>query len=226
MPDRTEQLRYLMQASGINSFKALSDRTHLSRRAVDTIRQGGAETLKYQDLLRLSQILQTDLRSFMQIFSGLQVEDNTNNSSHHSVDEGITDVTNDGIGDIEAEYQRLQQQLTQQRQELRIEFEQETFQRLESMLLQLPTATYAAQNNPAMPARNLVPLLRPLDELLKAWQIECIAQVGERVSYDPHWHELMDGEIEVGADAIVRYVGYMRHGKLLCRARVSSEPKS
>lgn len=205
-----------MQTVGINSFKALGDRTQLSRRAIDTIRQGHAESLKYQDLCRLSQILQTDLNGFMQFFSTLQADHN------HSSETSETSE----VDDIKAEYQRLQQKLDRQRQELRSEFEQETLQQLESMLLQLPTAAYAAQNNPVMPARNLVPLLRPLDNLLQAWGLERIAQVGERVSYDPHWHEMMDGEAESGMMAIVRYVGYTKHGNLLYRARVSVEPKS
>jgi molecular chaperone GrpE (heat shock protein) len=211
--NHTEQLRHLMQAVGINSFKALGDRTQLSRRAIDTIRQGHAESLKYQDLYHLSQILQTDLNGFMQVFSTLQADHNHSSETSE-------------IDDIKAEYQCLQQKLDQQRQELRSEFEQETLQQLESMLLQLPTAAYAAQNNPAMPARNLVPLLRPLDNLLQAWGLERIAQVGERVSYDPHWHEMMDGEAESGMIAIVRYIGYTKHGKLLYRARVSLEPRS
>ncbi len=211
--DRTEQLRHLMQVSGINSFKALGDRAQLSRRAIDTIRQGCAESLKYQDLYRLTQILQTDLQGFMQVFSSL--EEQPGARTHMGE-----------IDDIRAEYQRLQQKLDQQKEELRAEFEQETLQQLESMLLQLPTAAYAAQNNPAMPARNLVPLFRPLDDLLRAWGIERIAQVGEQVSYDPHWHEMIDGEAELGMTAIVRYVGYTKQGRLLYRARVSIESNS
>jgi molecular chaperone GrpE (heat shock protein) len=221
--DHTEPLRHLMQVVGINSFKSLGDRAQLSRRAIDTIRQGHAESLKYQDLYRLSQILQTNLHGFMQVFSALQAEVQAGNITHHvsnSSTDRITSETSE-IDQIKAEYQRLQQKLDRQRQDLRTEFEQETLQQLESMLLQLPTAAFAAQNNPAMPARNLVPLLRPLDNLLQAWGIERIAQVGERVSYDPHWHEMMDGKAESGMMAIVRYVGYTKHGKLLYRARVS-----
>ena len=215
MSDRTEQLRHFMQVVGINSFKDLGDRAQISRRAIDTIRQGCAERIKYQDLYRLSRILQTDLYGFMQVFSSLEEQ---TGQTHRSA---RTDTGE--IDDIKAEYQRLQQKLDRLREELRGEFEQETLQKLESMLLQLPTAAYAAQNNPAMPARNLVPLLRPFDDLLKAWGIERIAQVGEQVSYDPHWHELMDGEAELGMTAIVRYVGYTKQGRLLYRARVSAE---
>ncbi|NKB17056.1 MAG: hypothetical protein HC770_01275 [Pseudanabaena sp. CRU_2_10] len=218
MSDRTEQLRHLMQVVGINSFKDLGDRAQISRRAIDTIRQGCAERIKYQDLYRLSQVLQTDLLGFMQVFSSLEEQ------TRQTYVSARTDTGE--IDDMKSEYQRLQQKLDRQKEELRGEFEQEALQKLESMLLQLPTAAYAAQNNPAMPARNLVPLLRPLDDLLKAWGIERIALVGERVSYDPHWHELMDGEAELGTTAIVRYVGYTKQGRLLYRARVSAVQES
>jgi molecular chaperone GrpE (heat shock protein)/DNA-binding Xre family transcriptional regulator len=226
MSDRTEQLRQLMQVVGINSFRALGDRAQLSRRAIDTIRQGHAESIKYQDLDRLTQILQTDLHGFMQVFGSLEEHTLQTGQAGQTHRSARTDIGMGEIDDIRAEYQRLQQKLDRQSAELRSEFEQETLQQLESLLLQLPTAAYAAQNNPTMPARNLVPLLRPFDDLLIAWGIERIAQVGERVSYDPHWHEMMDGEAELGMTAIVRYVGYTKQGRLLYRARVSAVQES
>ncbi|NJM28171.1 MAG: nucleotide exchange factor GrpE [Pseudanabaena sp. RU_4_16] len=217
MSDRTEQLRHLMQVVGINSFKDLGDRAQISRRAIDTIRQGCAERIKYQDLYRLSQVYKLTCSGYAS-FSSLEEQ------TRQTYVSARTDTGE--IDDMKSEYQRLQQKLDRQKEELRGEFEQEALQKLESMLLQLPTAAYAAQNNPAMPARNLVPLLRPLDDLLKAWGIERIALVGERVSYDPHWHELMDGEAELGTTAIVRYVGYTKQGRLLYRARVSAVQES
>jgi DNA-binding Xre family transcriptional regulator len=229
MPNRTDELRHLMQAVDIPSFRDLRDRARISRRAVDTIRQGRAESLKYQDLMRLCQLLKTDLSSFMKIFSNLPSASITDDVNYRDAGNVIStanlndDISSDIVIEREIVSRYLQEKLDRQKQELRAEFEQEILQRLESMLLQLPTAAYAAQNNSTMPAHNLIPLLRPLDDLLKAWDIERIAQVGERVSYDPHWHELMDGEAEVGSPAIVRYVGYTKHGKLLYRARVSSE---
>jgi molecular chaperone GrpE (heat shock protein) len=71
----------------------------------------------------------------------------------------------------------------------------------------------------------LLPLLRPINELLKRWGITAIAEVGAQVSYDPHVHQLMDAdtETEVGMTVTVRYVGYREGEKLLYRARVSCE---
>ncbi|CAN1212277.1 HTH cro/C1-type domain-containing protein [Tumidithrix helvetica PCC 7403] len=205
----TQQLRQLMQAVGIDSFRVLAEQSQLSRRAVDTIRQGKAETLKYQDLLRLSQVLQISLSDLM--------------ASFRSLPSSVPDVPQPSIttDEIHAEYERLKQQLEQQCQLLRSEFQQESLQILESLLLQLPTAAHAAQTNATMPARNLLPLLRPIDRLLKHWGITAIAEVGAEIAYDPHKHKLDEGgDAEIGAPAIVRYVGYEQGEKLLYRATV------
>ena len=203
MADRTEILRQLMKLVGISSFQALSDRTGISRRAIDTLRKGNAATLRYADLAKLAEVLQIELNEFIPKF--------------------ITESSSSTIADLQEEYKHLQQKLETQKQELRSQFERETIQQLESLLLQLPSAAHAAQNNPNMPAKNILPLLRPLDALLQKWGISMIGSVGAEVSYDPQKHQLMEGsnEIEDGDLAIVRYVGYMQGEKLLYRARVS-----
>ena len=203
MADRTEILRQLMKLVGISSFQALSDRTGISRRAIDTLRKGNAATLRYADLAKLAEVLQIELNEFIPKF--------------------ITESSSSTIADLQEEYKHLQQKLETQKQELRSQFERETIQQLESLLLQLPSAAHAAQNNPNMLAKNILPLLRPLDALLQKWGISMIGSVGAEVSYDPQKHQLMEGsnEIEDGDLAIVRYVGYMQGEKLLYRARVS-----
>ena len=122
---------------------------------------------------------------------------------------------------LQQEYDRLQQQLVQQRQMLWQEFQQASIQTLESLLLQLPTAAYAAQQNPQAPAVKLLPLLRPLDRLLADWGIESIAPVGAEISYDPRYHQLMAGTAQTGEQVKVRYAGYRQGDRLLYRAKVS-----
>lgn len=229
MFDRTDQLRQLMQAKGIASFRILSETAQLSRRAVDTIRKGRAETLKYQDLDRLSQILQIPLPEFMQTFCSVPVAESVNETAAELAAKQSANLADSDIEALKAEYHRLQQQMQTQRQTLRTEFEQETLQHIESWLLQWPTAAHAAQQNPTVPARNLLPLLRPLEDLLKKWGLTAIAQVGEIVAYDPQVHQLIEGDgVAVGDRVVVRYVGYRQGEKLLYRARVSfseDEPK-
>ena len=213
MSDRTEILRQQMKLVGISSFQLLSDRTGLSRRAIDTLRKGNASTLKYADLAKLSRILQLEFAELIAKFIN-PIDSSDNNKSASST-----------IPDFREEYQRLQQKLENQQQELRSQFERETIQYLESLLLQLPSAVYAAQNNPNMLAKNILPLLKPLDVLLQKWGITAISSVGEEINYNPQKHQLMEGSdlIEIGNPAIVRYVGYAKGEILLYRARVSNK---
>ncbi|GBO52437.1 molecular chaperone GrpE [Pseudanabaena sp. lw0831] len=208
MDDRTEILRQLMKQVGISSFQILSDRTGISRRAFDTLRKGNAATLRYADLTKLAEVLQIEVTEVIAKFIG-----DSNNPESPSL----------AISALREEYQRLQQKLEQQKLELRSQFERETIQQLESLILQLPSAAHAAQQNPNMLAKNILPLLRPLDILLQKWGITAIDSVGKEVAYDSHKHQLMEGsyEIKEGDVAIVRYVGYMQGEKLLYRARVS-----
>ncbi len=212
MGDRTETLRQLMQLAEISSFQILSDRAGVSRRAIDTLRKGNAATLRYADLAKLAEVLQIELNEFIPKFI---ITDGSGNSE--SLDSKISY--------LREEYQILQQKLERQKEELRSQFERETIQQLESLLLQLPSAAHAAQVNPNMLAKNILPLLRPLDILLQKWGIRAIGAVGVEVAYDMQKHQLMEDsdEIEEGETAIVRYVGYMQGEKLLYRARVAKQ---
>ena len=208
MDDRTEILRQLMKLVGISSFQILSERTGISRRAIDTLRKRNAATLRYADLAKLAEVLQIEVTEVIAKF----ISDSNNPQSP------IIEVAA-----LREEYQRLQQKLELQNVELRSQFERETIQQLESLILQLPSAAYAAQQNPNMLAKNILPLLRPIDALLQKWGITAIGAVGKEVDFDSQKHQLMEGsdEIKDGDVAIVRYVGYMQGEKLLYRARVS-----
>ncbi len=214
MSDRTEILRQLMKLVGISSFQILSDRAGISRRSIDRLRKGNAEALRYVDLAKLAKVLQIELDELVAKFVDSKF-----------VDSNISESASSAIANLREEYQHLQQKLEKQKQELRSQFERETIQKLESLLLQLPSAAHAAQTNPHMLAKNILPLLRPIDALLQTWRISAIGTVGMEVAYDPQKHQLMESsdQIEDGAIAIVRYVGYMQGEKLLYRARVGKK---
>jgi molecular chaperone GrpE (heat shock protein) len=209
MNDRTDILRQLMKLAEINSFQVLSDRAGVSRRAIDTFRKGDATTLRYADLVKIAEVLQIEVTELIARFV-------TNTSSN-------PESLSSKLAALSEEYQRLQQKLENQKQEMRSQFEQETIQQLESLLLQLPSAVHAAQANPHMLAKNILPLLRPIDVLLQKWGITAIGSIGAEVLYDMAEHQLMEGsdEIEEGSAAVVRYVGYRQGEKLLYRARIS-----
>jgi molecular chaperone GrpE (heat shock protein) len=125
---------------------------------------------------------------------------------------------------LNQEYQRLQKQLQDQQAQLWQEYQRSTVQALESLLLQWPTAAYAARQHPEAPAMKILPLLRPLETLLDVWGIVLIGEVGAEIAFDPQWHQLMPGGESTatkGDKVTVRYVGYRQGETLLYRAKVS-----
>ncbi len=205
--DFTHQLQQLMQQVGVSSFKALSRKAGVSERQVRRLRQGQVGQLRVEILLKLSQALQVSVSELLTTFS--------------SVSTPAVSQSDGGEAALRQEYQRLQQQLEQQREILMQEFQQSSLQVLEPWLVQWPTAAYAAQQNQQLPAVRLLPLVRPVEQLLQEWGVEAIASVGSELPYDPQWHQLMEGTTQPGELVRVRYIGYRVGEKLLYRAKVS-----
>lgn len=215
-PDYTAPLRSLMQQAEIPSFRALSRVAGVSSWQVEQLRRGQAAQMRLEPLLRLSRALQISLPELLAQCSALELTS--------PVDQAGAPPE---VSALQHEYHRLQQQLSDQRQQLWHEFQQASLQTLEMMVRNLPTAIYAAQQNADLPASRLLPLLRPLDQLLHCWGIEAIAPVGAEVPYDPHVHDLNQGQAQPGDRVRVRYVGYRQGDRLLYRAKVSLvEPTS
>ncbi|HIK16505.1 MAG TPA: nucleotide exchange factor GrpE [Leptolyngbyaceae cyanobacterium M33_DOE_097] len=198
----TPPLRQMMQRAGFSSFKALRQKANVSKTAIAHLRKGQIARLRVETLLALSQALQVPINELLNLPAQ------------------AAEPLPSTAPSLE-EYQRLEQQLVEQRENLRQEFQQESLQILESLLLQLPTAAHAAQQNPQAPAVKLLPLLRPIDRLLESWGIEAIAPVGTELAFDPHLHQLMEGSADPGDRVRVRYTGYRQGEKLLYRAKVS-----
>jgi molecular chaperone GrpE (heat shock protein) len=195
----SQRLRSLLQAAHLPSRKALSNAANVSEWQVKQLGKGQAAKMRLEPLHKLSQALQISLPELISQFSDLTL----------------------ATSDLLPEYQRLQTQLQQQQETLQQEFQQASLQILESWLVQYPTAAYAAQQNPEAPAIRLLPLMRPVEQLVQSWGLEAIASVGTELPYDPQIHQLMDGVAEVGDRVKVRYTGYRQREKLLHRAKVS-----
>jgi DNA-binding Xre family transcriptional regulator len=203
LPDPALQLRALMERVGFFSFKALQRQSGVSKTAIAHLRSGNIARLRLETLEKMSQALQVSVADLMQLGVSTPLGKNQ-----------------DGLA-LRQEYERLEQRLAQQRQALLQEIQEESVQILESLLLYLPSAVYQAEQDPTFPAVKLLPLLRPLNRLLDSWGITAIAQVGEKVPYDPQQHQLLQGEANPGALVLVRYVGYRQGKRLLYRAKVS-----
>jgi molecular chaperone GrpE (heat shock protein) len=208
--DYTDRLRQLMLQVNLSSWASLYRATGLPRYQIQRLRQGQIQVLPVASLVTLSQVLQTSLPQLLEQFTSMTEPLPVRYDSGAS--ERLT---------LKAEYRRLQKELEQQAQDLEHLFQQTVLQILEPLLLQWPTAAYAARQNPRAPAIKLLPLLHPLDQLLQSWGIEAIGVVGEETPYDPQWHQPLEGAIAVHDIVRVRYVGYRRGEQLLYRAKVS-----
>ncbi|MDB9312546.1 nucleotide exchange factor GrpE [Spirulina sp. CS-785/01] len=199
----TNRLRQLMAQAEIQSFAELSRVAGVSRWQVRQVRQGNIGQMRVENVAKIAHALQLSLSEFLREFT------ETENSPQGEVTE------------LQQECHRLSQQLQTQQDTLLEQFHQSSLQVLETWLLQWPTAVKATEKNPELPASRLIPLLSPVENLMKQWGVEKIASVGEECPYNPQEHELMEGTAQPGETVRVRYVGYRYQGKLLYRARVS-----
>lgn len=197
-----EQLRLLMRRVGIVDFKALRQKAGVSKQQIKLLRQGLVGQMRLENLVKIAQALQVQTGELLGILLA----------------EETTTVT---AAQLQEECARLRAQLEMQRQELLQEFQRESLQILESWLIQWPTAAHAAREKPDLPAERLLPLLRPLEQLLQKWGVEAIATVGTEIPYDPKQHQLMEGVAQPGEPVKVRYTGYRQGDNLLYRAKVS-----
>jgi DNA-binding Xre family transcriptional regulator len=200
--DHTPQLQTLMRSGGVSTFKELSQKAGISEQQIRRLRRGQIGQMRLETLQKLSQALQVTIADLLKTFSETQEETPQTASLQH-------------------EYQRLQSQLSQQRDDLWQEFQQTSLQTLEPWLLQWSAAAYAAQQNPQLTAIKLLPLVRPIEQLIQQWGIEAIGTVGSEIPYDPQFHQLMSGTAEPGELVKVRYAGYQQPDRLLHRVKVS-----
>lgn len=208
-PDYTNLLQKLMQQVGVSSYKALTQVAGVSERQLLRLRRGEVGQMRVDVLLKLSQVLKVSLKELVVNFSSGEFFDATPPEESQA------------IADLKREYERLQAQLDTQRLELWQEFQQSSLQVMESWLLQWPTAAHKARENQHLAAVKLLPLLRPIEQLLQQWGVEAIAPVGAELPYEPQLHQLMEGTAQPGETVKVRYTGYRQADKLLYRAKVS-----
>jgi hypothetical protein len=192
-----------MDAIGIPSFRALAQTAQVSEWSIRQLRRGKADQLRGDALWRLSQVLNCAIAPLLHEFSELA--------------NVPTPLDNPSRSDANVQFQQSSPASVEQVQ-------QDVIQQIESWLMQWPTAVYAVQKNPDLPASRLIPLVRPIEQLLEHWDIRLIALVGSEVAYDPQHHQLMDGVVQPGDRVRVRYAGYKQGDRLLFRAKVSPLP--
>lgn len=202
--NQSVRLQLLMRAVDIKSYKALARLVGTSTQTINKIRAGKLGTISWQTIVNISHILQISPIEFIELFGDSSLRSNRQE-----------------IAVLRQEYDRLQQQLQQQRDTLLAEFQYQSLQVLESFLTYFPTAKHAALNNPHFPTTKIFPLIGAIDRLLAQWDVKTIGTVGTELPYDPQDHQSIEGTVNPGELVTVRYVGYRQGDKLLFRAKVS-----
>ncbi len=214
-----EQLHQLMQQAGIASFEQLSQVSGISQWQLNRLLVGLLPKLPIGILLKLSKALRVPLQELLTQF---ETDESLAQDWEVATRESPLNLDRKSAS-FKQEYENLQQQINTQKKSLEKDFQASSIGALESWLLQWPTAAIVAQKNPEISAVKLLPLVKPIFELLKQWGLEMKGTVGEVVPYDPQFHQLLEGggNAETGDPVIIRYVGYLQGDKLLYRAKVS-----
>lgn len=116
---------------------------------------------------------------------------------------------------------QLREQLQQQKTQLTADFQEATFEQIQTLLTNYPSAQKMAQVKPDLPAKNLIALFTPLENLLHSWGVESIGWAWEQVAYDPQLHQPDEDDITAGERVYIRFVGYRQGDRILCPAKVS-----
>ena len=234
---KSQLLQQLMQKVGISGVQDLSKIAGVPELQIIKLQYGLLPKLPLEFTINVASALQISVDRFIETFTSSSITFDSppqNNDTlkklellqqeYQSLEQQLEQQKEylAALESLQQEYQRLQQQLEQQKESLQQEFQQESLQVLESWLLQWPTAIAIVQKNPKLPAGRILPLMKPLEQLLEKWGLESIASVGEEVPYNPRQHELIKGISEIGETVKVRYVGYKQGDKLLYRAKVSA----
>ncbi|NJK63682.1 MAG: helix-turn-helix transcriptional regulator [Synechococcaceae cyanobacterium SM2_3_1] len=194
-----ESIRQRMQDLGIGSWSKLQQQAGMGRRSLDNVRQGHLQSLKLSQLHSLAAALGWSLEQLLFRFHLIHPEDPS--LAHEDQQfHGLTQKSSPAAHDY------LQQQ---------------TFQQLQTLLTQYPTARHMADANPQLPARNLTALFRSLDQLLHTWGIEAIGSPWEQVAFDPALHHPDTTDLGLGETVYIRFVGYRKGTTILSPAKVS-----
>lgn len=207
-----QKLADLMEKAGIEGYSHLSKLSGVSQRELRRLEYGLLPKINLDNAIKISLSLNISLAEFINYFWP-----ETNNINLKPVNIEIQKINS-----LKQEYNLLQNLYKNQEQY----WQESALKIIESWLLKWPTALAAIAYNPRILATQLVPLIKPVERLLTAWEIEATAKVGAKVVYNPEEHQIIGGNVQPGDLVRVRYVGYRQGDKLLYKAKVSAISKS
>jgi molecular chaperone GrpE (heat shock protein) len=150
----------------------------------------------------------------------LEFAQNKASSFQHKLEQENRDLQGK-IKSWQNKYSILNQKFEQQAQQLMLDWQQETFDQLQSLLANYPTARMMVKLKPKLPAQNLMILLKPLEDLWRNWDVEQIGKPWQKIPFNPQIHEPDRDDIIEGESVYIRFVGYRQGDRILLPAKVS-----
>lgn len=132
----------------------------------------------------------------------------------------VSDLNNKILA-LEKQKSELEKTCDNLPQEIKQELQAEYFEQLQSLLTNYPTAKIMVKFKPDLPAKSVICLLKPLEELLSEWEIIPVGQPWRQVKFDPNLHQPDADDIREGDLVYIRFVGYAQQDKVLVKAKVS-----
>ncbi|MDJ1182355.1 helix-turn-helix domain-containing protein [Roseofilum casamattae] len=186
-------LQPLMKRAGLSTWVALSRASGVSAKQLRRVRQGQLAQLRMATLFQIAAALQISPSELLCNLNG-------DRSVHNSIDRSV-DWPAQSSYDPEP-------------------LHRESLDRLESWLRYWPVAAAKVAAGANVKPSALIKLVKPVEQLIESWGVETIAAVGDRLPYNPQWHQLAAGTVEPGTPVTVISPGYRYRGKLLFRAEV------
>lgn len=204
-----------MKALGLMHWKQLAQKAGISTLRLRQIRSGSVGHIPWGELRQLALALNWSMGELEQ---KLGLEPLPTPSE-------ISPVVGQSNSELETrlreQCQRLREELETQKSQLWEHFCQSTFEELQTLLTNYPTAAEMARIKPDLPAKNLTALFATLDNLLENWGYEPIGQPWESVAYNPQFHQGDCDDMQPGEVVYIRFVGYRQGDRILSPAKVS-----
>ncbi|MCT7955478.1 nucleotide exchange factor GrpE [Laspinema palackyanum] len=216
---KNQQLKYdallgsRMKQLGLIHWKQLAQTAGISTLRLRQIRSGAIGNIPWRELRQLAQALNWSMGELEQQLEPLPTPSKTPSVMGNSP----LELT----AELRQQCQRLREELENQKSQIWEEFCQSTFEEIQTLLTNYPTAAEMARIKPDLPAKNLTALFAPLDNLLENWGYEPIGHPWESVAYNPQFHQGDSDEIQPGEVVYIRFVGYRQGDRILSPAKVS-----